>query len=99
CAPSARLEQARLQLADEVRVLGERLGELRLDAALARQLVGEPLKLVRRSFHLLVGRGHFRVGGSSPVSVRQIPAAVRRDTAVASAARAPYTARPSSRRA
>src|SRR5438034_4950558 len=35
----ARLDQARLQLADEVGILGERLGELGLDAALARQAV------------------------------------------------------------
>src|SRR6266516_3834501 len=44
----ARLDQARLHLANEVRVLGEWPGELRLQAAFARKLVRELLELVRR---------------------------------------------------
>ena len=46
-ALGARLDQARLHLANQVGVLGERLGELRLQAAFARQLISELLELVR----------------------------------------------------
>src|SRR3954465_1637879 len=82
----ARLDQARLQLADEVGVLRERLGELRLHAALAGHVIRELLQLVRRAFDLLIGCRHFLVGGSSPVSVRQMRAGVPPETIVASAA-------------
>jgi hypothetical protein len=68
--------------------LGEGLGELRLEAAFARQLFGEPLELVRCMLDCLIGC-HFFVGGSSPVSVRQIRVAARRETIVARAAKAP----------
>src|SRR6478609_6284899 len=87
-ALGARLDQARLQLPDEVRVLCERLGELGLEAALACHLVGKLPKLVRCSFDCLIGC-HFLVGGSSPVSVRQIRAEARRAPTAATAAMAP----------
>src|SRR5690242_827314 len=87
CLPScARLDQARLELTDEVGILRERLGELRLDAALAGELVRHLLQLVCGALDILIGVGHLFVGGSSPVSVRQIREAVRRDTIVATAA-------------
>src|ERR671931_953325 len=88
-APRARLDQARLHLPDQVGVLRERLGELRLHAAFAGELIRELLQPVRRPLDLLICRCHFFVGGSSPVSVRQIPAAVRRETIVATAPSAP----------
>src|SRR5436190_12011287 len=81
-----RLDQAGLQLADEVGVLSERLGKLPLDAALARHVVRELLQLVRRALDLLIGTRHFFVGCSSPVRVRQMRAEVRRETIVATAA-------------
>ena len=93
-----RLDQARLHLADEVGVLGERLGELSLDPAFAGEIIRDLLQLVRGTFDLLIRRCHFFVGGSSPVSVRQMRVAVRRDTIVASAARAPERADQSSLR-
>src|SRR5262245_44174722 len=46
-APCARLDQARLQLADEVGVRRQRLGELRLHAAFTGHLTRELLQLVR----------------------------------------------------
>src|SRR5205814_10080729 len=88
----ARLDQARLQLADEVGVLRERLGELRLDAALAGHLIRELLQLVCRALDFLIAGRHFFVGGSSPVSGRQMPEAARRETIVARAPTAPYGA-------
>src|SRR5436190_3160286 len=88
-ALGARLDQARLQLADEVGVLGERLCELRLDAALAGHLIRELLQLVCRALDFLIAGRHFFVGGSSPVSVRQMPEAARRETIVARAPSAP----------
>src|SRR5919198_972281 len=83
------LDQAGLHPAQQVGVLREWLGELRLQAAFAGELVREPLQLVRRALDLLIRRRHFFVGGSSPVSVRQMVAAVRRDTIVAAAPSAP----------
>src|SRR3954447_12902912 len=52
-ATCARLDQARLQLAHEVRVVCEGLRELPLDAALAGRAVGKRLELVREAFHFL----------------------------------------------
>src|SRR5919204_2466231 len=91
-APGASLDQARLHLPDQVGVFRERLGELRLHAAFAGELIRELLQPVRRPLDLLIRSRHFFVGGSSPVSVRQIPAAVRRETIVAAAPREPYSA-------
>src|SRR5207248_9476644 len=85
----ARLDQARLHLPDQVGILRERLGELRLHASFAVQLVCVLLQLVGRALDFLISRGHFFAGGSSPVSVRQICAAVRRETIVAAAPSAP----------
>src|SRR5437660_831341 len=85
----ARLDQARLQLAEERSLLRERLRELRLRAALGGGAICQRLQLVREAFHLLVTRRHFFVGGSSPVSVRQILEAARRETTVAIAPVAP----------
>jgi hypothetical protein len=64
------------------------LGELRPQAAFARKLIRELLELVRRALDFLIGC-HFLVGGSSPVRVRQIREAARRETIVASAPKAP----------
>jgi hypothetical protein len=55
---------------------------------LAGELVRELLELGRGTLDCLIGC-HFFVGGSSPVSVRQIREAARRDTIVASAPKAP----------
>src|SRR3954451_10148262 len=85
----ACFDQARLQLADEVGVLRERLRALRLYAALPRHVVRQLLQLVRRALDLLIGCRHFLVGVSSPVSVRQMRAEVRRETIVAIAAMPP----------
>src|SRR5262245_24008649 len=54
-ASRARLDQARLQLAEEVCVRRQRLGELRLHAALTGHLTRELLQLVRRALDLLIG--------------------------------------------
>jgi hypothetical protein len=64
------------------------LGELRLQTAFARQLIRKLLELGRCAVDFLIGC-HFLVGGSSPVSVRQIRADARRDTIVARAAKTP----------
>src|SRR5579884_1668778 len=77
-------DQARLQLPQEVRVLRERLGELRRDAAAARSLLRELLEALRAPFDELVGR-HFFCGGSSWVATRQMPDAVLRAATVAPA--------------
>ena len=90
-ALGARLDQAWFHLANQVGILGEWLGELRLQAAFARQLIGELLELGRCALDCLIGC-HFFVGGSSPVSVRQIRVAARRETIVARAAMAPESA-------
>src|SRR5919201_4833230 len=83
------LDEARLQLAYERSVLGQRLGELRLRAALSGGALFERLQPGGPPFDLVVGGRHFFVGGSSPVSVRQMPDDVRRETTVASAPRPP----------
>src|SRR6266480_5417825 len=82
-----RPDQARLELAQELGVVGQRLRELGGDPAFCGGLVGHLLELVRGSVHDLIGfRRHFRVGGSSPVATRQIFEAVLRAARVAAAA-------------
>src|SRR5215211_3902951 len=80
-ASRARLDEARLELAQELGVVGERLRELRLHAALQREPVGLLLELVRCG----VEAAHFLVGGSSPVAIRQIRDESRRAATVATA--------------
>src|SRR4051812_12640472 len=89
-ALGARLDQARLQLAQERGVVCELIGELRLDPARCSGLVGELVELVRALIHDLVRLRHFFVGGSSPVATRQIWEAARRAAIVATAARPAY---------
>src|SRR5207247_5033034 len=67
-------------------------------AGLGGGAIGQRLQLVREAFHLLVTSRHFLVGGSSPVSVRQILEAARREATVAIAPVAPYRADQSSLR-
>src|SRR5205814_550627 len=85
-----RSHQARLQLAQEVGVLRERLGELRLEPVLVREPLRCGLRLVRDALHDLVALRHFLVGGSSPVAIRQIRDAARRAVIVAAALRPAY---------
>ena len=80
-------DQARLELAKEVSVVGQRLGELCRDAAFGCGFVGYLLQLVGGLVHDLIGfRRHFFTGGSSPVATRQIVEAVLRAARVAAAA-------------
>ncbi len=82
-----RLDQARLELAQELGVVGQRLRDLRGDPAFGGGLVGHLLEVVRGLVHDLIGfRRHFFAGGSSPVATRQIAEAVLRAASVATAA-------------
>ena len=86
CSPFARaLIEARLELAQESGIVGERLADLRLDAAFALGVLHERLELVGGRLDCLVAARHFFVGGSSPVATRQIFDASRRDVIVAAA--------------
>jgi hypothetical protein len=87
-APGTCFDQAGLHLPDQICIVGQRLGDLRLQPAFAGELIRKPLQLVCCALDFLIG-SHFFVGGSSPVSVRQIREAVRRETIVARAAIAP----------
>jgi hypothetical protein len=71
-ALGARRDQARLQLAEELRVVGERGADLRLDAAASLRLLDDRLELVGGGLDCLVAARHRFVGGSSPVATRQI---------------------------
>src|SRR5438034_213498 len=82
----ARLDHARLHPPDQVGVLGQGIGQLRLHASLACHSVGELLDLVRHLVDLLIRCAHLSLdGGSSPVNKRQMPEAVRRPISAASA--------------
>jgi len=83
------LDQARLELADEGGVLGQRFCELRLRPSLGCRSFGELLQLVRQALDFLIRGRHFFVGGSSPVNVRHTFAAPRRETTVATAPKPP----------
>src|SRR5262245_10780919 len=84
-AVHACLDQAGLHPPEEVGVLGERIGELRLHAFFARHAVGEVLDLARRLVDSVIRCAHFLTGGSSPVNIRQMPEAVRRPISAARA--------------
>src|SRR4051794_5138398 len=84
-AGRARLDQARLQLAEELRVLGERLADLRFHAAGSLCLLDERIELVGRALDGLVALRHFLVGGASPVVTCQIFDASRRAAIVEAA--------------
>ena len=65
-------DEARLQLAEERCVVGERLRELGAQAAFSGRAVGELLESRGGAVDDVVGfRRHFLVGGSSPVRTRQ----------------------------
>ena len=83
----ACLDQARLQLAQEGGVLGERLGELGRDAAARGGLLGEVVEAFGAAFEELVRFRHRFVGGSSPVVTRQIRDAAARAPIEATAPR------------
>ena len=83
----AGFDQARLELAQELGVVGQRLREPGGEASFARSSVGHVLQLVGRPVHQLISlRRHFLTGGSSPVATRQIVDAVLRAASVAAAA-------------
>src|SRR5689334_14302037 len=83
----ARLDQARLELAQERGVVGQSLRELGGHASFGGGLVCHALEVVRRAVDGLVAlRGHRLTGGSSPVATRQIAVAVLRAASVAAAA-------------
>src|SRR5215207_9847100 len=78
--------QARLQLPQEGRIVVQLVGELRLHAALRCGALGQLLELVGAPIDDLISlRRHFFAGGSSPVAMRQIRDAARRDAIVAAA--------------
>src|SRR5688500_8609682 len=86
----ARDDQGGLQLAEEVGVVRELVGQLARDAALRRGLAGQRLELVGAALDDPVALvAHRLAGGFSPVATRQIPDAVRLATIVAAAPRAP----------
>jgi hypothetical protein len=82
-------DQAGLHLPDQIGIVGQRLRNLCLQSTFAGEVVRKLLQFVRRLLDLLISRRHFFLGGSSPVSVRQIRVAVRRETIVATAASPP----------
>src|SRR5262245_42878981 len=83
----ARLDQARLELAQEGGVVGQWLGELGGEPSFGGGCVGHLLQVVRCAVHELGGpRRHLRTGGSSPVATRQIFVAVLRAATLAAAA-------------
>src|SRR5581483_1621539 len=86
----ARLDQARLQLPEEVRVLGQGCADLRLHAAGRLRLPHERVELVGRALDCLIRLRHFFVGGSSPVATRQILDASLRAAIVEAAPRPAY---------
>ena len=79
-----KLQRLANQLAGEGGLKAKLAQPLAEDADLIRKL----LELGRCAVDFLIGC-HFLVGGSSPVSVRQIRADARRDTIVARAAKTP----------
>src|SRR4051794_22463623 len=91
-AARAGHHEARLQLAQEVGVVGERLGDLRRHAVPRGRLRAQILDLLGRAFHDAVALVHFLVGGSSPVMMRQRLAETRRAASVASAPMPAYRA-------
>jgi hypothetical protein len=82
--------EARLQLAQEGRVLRERRRELRTQAARGRRAMGKNLKAIGASLDDCVCPCHFFAGGASPVATRQIFDATRRAAIVAAAPRLAY---------
>jgi len=87
-ALGARLDEARLQLAQEVRVVPQFLRELLADAVAASgRAIGKLLQAVGAALDQHVALVHRFTGGASPVATRQIPDAARRATIVAPAAR------------
>src|SRR4029077_11911682 len=68
----ARLDQARLQLAQEVGVVRQRLADLTLDAAARPGAPDETVELVGGRFDRCVAPRHFLIGGASPVATRQM---------------------------
>ncbi len=83
-------DEARLQLAQEVGIVRQRLRELGGEASLRGSSVGDFLEPGRGLVDEQVGLRHFFfTGGSSPVVTRQIFEAVRRAAMVATAASPP----------
>src|SRR3954464_2554073 len=90
CALCARSDQARLQLAQEDRVLCQRLRQLASDAAATCGTLRQVAKAVGRAIDERVASQNFLAGGSSPVATRQMPEAARRAAIVAAAPRPAY---------
>jgi hypothetical protein len=86
----ARLDEARLQLPHEHRVLCERACQLPREASAPRGTLGQTAKAVRRAIDERVAFQNFLAGGSSPVATRQIPEAARRAAIVAAAPKPAY---------
>ena len=85
-SPRARDNQTRLQLPQERGILGELLRELRGRPAALGSLAREILERGGAPLDERVAP-HRRVGGSSPVAIRQICDAARRAASVAAAPR------------
>jgi len=77
--------EARFELPEESRVLGERLSEPRAETARPRRLVCQTLEARRPLLDKRVALGHFFAGGASPVAMRQIREASLRAPIVAAA--------------
>src|SRR5439155_14600818 len=83
--PRAGRNQARLQLAQTVRVLGELRSGFRLQAVASRQPLGGLLETIGGALDEPVALCHFLVGGSSPVATRHTREAARLAAIVAAA--------------
>jgi hypothetical protein len=84
-APRTRLDQARLQLAQELGVLCQRLRELARETAAPGGLLRQLPQPHRALLEECVSPAHFFVGGSSPVLIRQTLDAALRAAIVAAA--------------
>jgi len=86
----ARLDQARLQLAEKHGVLGKRPRHLSRDASAACGAFRKASETFGAAIDERIALHYFLVGGSSPVATRQMPEAARRATIVAAAPRPAY---------
>jgi hypothetical protein len=84
-ALGARHHETRFEFPEEGRVLGERLGETRAQAAAAGGLIRQALEARRPLLDKRVALRHFFAGGASPVAIRQIRDASLRAPIVAAA--------------
>jgi hypothetical protein len=92
-AADALDDQRRLQLAQELCVLLERLCELPGKTPAVSGLLGQAVQPLGAALNRPIcssRHGHFLVGGSSPVTVRQTREAVRRAAIVAAALNPAY---------